>query len=206
MSRFLRILAAAVLLGGVSSVASLASPSDAFACMCAEMPAIDTFDGDGEAVIVGRVGRDDGSGRFPFAVEAWFHGGEAPAVVLQSAMTRDPNGVSSWNSCGIELSTGDHLVLGASGGGGSLVPNTCTPLAHVDSPGGQAMLQAAARKFGPGRPPGAPPAAPPVADSDGAPVDLGLVGIASVGLLVAVVIAVTALAFRRRDVPEAPAP
>ena len=201
MNRVPRILLVAILIGGFLSVGRLALPGAAFACMCAEFPNVRTFDGVDEGVLVGRVGDDNRSGQFPMTVERWFHGGNAAMVLLDSGTRRMPDGSYTSHSCGVQLSAGMHLVLAAPRAVDRLAPNTCSPLASVESPEGQAMLADAVGRFGPGLVPGEPP---PTEPERNPPIDLALVSILGVVLFLVIVIVAVALAVGRREPPTAP--
>jgi hypothetical protein len=161
------------------------------------------FDGQEDAVLVGRVGADDGSGVYPFAVERWFKGGDASNVRLASGTLRQADGSFFGNSCGVDLNPGSHLVLVAYRSEGVLTPSACSPLATVETAEGQAMLAAAARTFGPGLVPGEPP---PADDGGNPPLDLALISIVAVTLILVVVMVAIALAVGRREPPAQPQP
>lgn len=196
MNRVPRILLVAILIGGFLSVGRLALPGAAFACMCAEFPNVRTFDGVDEGVLVGRVGDDNRSGQFPMTVERWFHGGDAAMVLLDSGTRRMPDGSYTSSSCGVQLNAGMHLVLAAPRAVDRLAPNTCTPLASVESPEGQAMLADAVGRFGPGLVPGEPPEV----DEQ---LDVAFIAIvAALVVVLAIVGAVVVLAVGRREPPD----
>jgi hypothetical protein len=199
MKRLVRVAMAAVVLGATLNAATLLGPKVAFACSCAGPPALD---GTEDAVLVGRVGVAAGNGRFNFAVERWFKGGAAPAVLLQSALTEFADGQTVIDTCGLNLVPGSHLVLAASRGEGALVPAACSPNATVESPEGQALLATAERLFGIGQVPGEPP--PPAAD--GPAVDLGPVAIGATLLILSLIGIVLLLAIGRREPPARPEP
>ena len=195
MNRALRILVVAILLGGVLSVGRLALPGAAFACMCAELPNIGTYDGVDEGVMVGRVGDDNRSGQFPMTVERWFHGGDAAVVLLDSGTRRMPDGSFSSSSCGVQLNAGMHLVLAAPRAVDRFAPNTCTPLASVESPEGQAMLADAVGRFGPGLVPGDPPAVDE-------PLDVAFIAVVGALAVVLAIVGAVVLAAGRREPTE----
>jgi hypothetical protein len=119
----------------------------------------DAKDG-GSAVLVGRVGQDHGDGTFDFAVERWFSGGDAAHVRISSARTPMGDGSFSFNTCGLDLQAGQHLILAAQPGEGVYHPSACSPSANADDPEGARMLADASGVFGPGFAPGTPPPDP----------------------------------------------
>jgi hypothetical protein len=195
-----RPLLALVAFVALTAAGSLAAPTCAYACSCAgPLPGVAAFGGPEEVVLVGRVGPDDGSGRYAFAVERWFHGGTAARITLASAAQRQPDGTVSFNTCGVDLQAGAHLVLVAYRGDGIYSPSMCSPIASVESAEGQAIITDAVKAFGSGVPPGGD--GPPAEKADDGPsVYLIAGGIAAVLVLALVV------AFSRRERPEAPQP
>ncbi len=176
----------------VVGLAGLATPSCAVACTCAApLPGIAAYTGPGDAVLVGRVGNDDGTGVFAFHVERWFHGGDGAVVGLASASRRQPDGTWAMNTCGVSLRAGDHLFLAAQRAAAIYTPSACSPIASADSPEGLTMIADAERAFGPGRAPGV---APPSGE-----LDPGGVLIVGFGIVVFVVISVVAFARRQRS-------
>lgn len=194
----IRGLLALVALLTVGAVGSLAQPTCAYACSCAgPLPDVADYNGPEEVVLVGRVGPDDGSGQYPFAVERWFHGGTAARITLASAAQRQPDGTVAFNTCGVELLVGAHLVLVAYRGDGVYSPSICSPIASVESAEGQAIITDAVKAFGSGVPPGGD--GPAVENADNGPsVYLIAAGIAAVLVVASIV------AFARRERPEAP--
>lgn len=202
MSRLLRVAVAVVLLVGALSLRSVALPSLTFACSCIGAPA---FTGEEDAVLVGTVGPRDARGVFAFAVERWFRGGSDPVVGMLGAEQPMPDGTVAFNTCGVDLHVGQHLILAAFRSDLTLTPSSCSPHTTVESPEGQALLAAAVGAFGNGVIPVAEP--DPGRAHGGPTVDLALIAI--LGVLAAVVIVlfvVLLFIFRRRDPPAAPQP
>jgi hypothetical protein len=196
------LVVAAAILNSALLAGALAAPAITVACSCAGPPlGAPIFDGQEDAVLVGRVGADDGSGVYSFVVERWFKGGQAASVRLASGTLRQADGTFAGNSCGVDLNPGAHLVVAAYRSDGLLTPSACSPLATVETGDGQAMLAAAARTFGPGLIPGGPP---PTAPERNPPIDLALISIVGVVLVLVIVIVAIALAVGRREPPAAP--
>lgn len=193
------LLAAALF--SVIAVGSLADPRCASACSCAGETPIGDFDGPDEVVVVGRVGADDGSGLFTFHVERWFHGGDAATIQLASGSQRI--GGDQWvvNTCGVELRTGDHLVVAMGRSEDGYLPSACAPHAIVESPQGARLIADAERAFGPGRSPTGDPVVPDVAPAAGVPLLL----VAGV-VLVVLLLGFAAVAAVRREDQAGPPP
>ena len=158
-----RALLAVPVLALALGLARAATPDCAAACSCAGPPQLD---GNEQAVLVGMVGADDGTGRYAFAVERWFVGGDEPVVTLQSGTSRRADGTFVTNTCGLTFVSGEHLILSASREGVVLTPGSCSPHAPLDSAEGQQLLAETVAAFGPGTvPPEAPnqPTDPPAA-------------------------------------------
>lgn len=206
MNRMLRVAAATVVLVGAASASQLSLPGLTVACSCiAPQPGAPAFTGDEDAVLMGTVGQADGRGAYAFAVERWFHGGNAASVRLQSAMQTFPDGQTAINSCGLTFEVGERLILAAGRTDPTtLLPGSCAPHALVASPEGQQLVADAVRAFGEGTAPGVPPDIDPGADAGP---DLGLVAIALVTFIVGLTAAAAVLAFaRRREPPSADPP
>ncbi|HUG30508.1 MAG TPA: hypothetical protein VMQ65_08370 [Candidatus Limnocylindria bacterium] len=203
MNRLLRVASATVLLVGSLSVSQLFVPGLTVACSCiAPEPGAPAFTGDDDAVLIGTVGQADGRGSHAFAVERWFHGGNAAGVWLQSALQTFPDGQTAIDSCGLTFKVGERLILAAGRmDATTLRPGSCAPHALVASPEGQQLVAAAVRAFGEGTAPGVPPDIDPGADA--AP-DLGLVAIALVTFVVGLTAVAALLAFARRREPPPP--
>lgn len=197
MRRLLRVAMATILIVGAMSSAHLALPGRTFACSCiAPEPGAPTFTGDEGAVLVGTVGAGDGRGTYAFAVERWFHGGNAAEVRLQSSTETLVDGTSMENTCGLRFEVGERLILAAGWmDATTLRPDACSPHASIASPEGQELEADAVRAFGEGIRPGAPPDVD--AETRRNP-DLGLVAIGLVTFVVGLTAAAAALAFARR--------
>jgi hypothetical protein len=182
-------------------VGTASAPSGSVACSCAgARPGI--FDGRESVVLMGTVGAHLELGRYTFEVERWFTGGDAPTVLLQSASVPQGGGVVAFNTCGLDLEPGSHLILAAQAVDGVLDPSTCSPHSNVDSPEGQAMVAAARATFGEGLVPGQPP---PTRDAPS--IDLATIAILAVlGFLGTVVTGVVISAVGRRERPTTPVP
>lgn len=142
-----RALLAVPLVALALGLARAATPDCVAACSCAGPPRLD---GNEQAVLLGTVGADDGAGRYTFAVERWFVGGNEPVVTLQSGTSRQADGTFVVNTCGLSFVSGEHLILSASREGVVLTPGSCSPHAQVDSAEGQQLLAETVAVFGPG--------------------------------------------------------
>lgn len=203
--RLPRLVLAALTLNATLLAAAFAAPSATFACVCvAPAAGQPIFDGSEQAVLVGRVGRTDPTGKQEFAVDRWFKGGAAGSVKLHTGTEIHPGGITSSSSCGINVPEGAHIILAAAPGAGFLSAGACSPWADLATAEGQAMLAAAVNTFGVGLVPGEPP--PEAADNAPA-IDLASVAILAVVGLVAIVAAgVVISAVGRRERPAAPKP
>ena len=203
--RLPRLVFAGLTLNAALLAGTLAAPTATFACMCVAPPlGAPIFDGSEEAVLVGRVGPTDPTGKQAFAVDRWFKGGDAGSVKLHTGTDIHPGGISSSSSCGITVSEGVRIVVAATPGAGFLSVHACSTWADVATQEGQAMLAAAVNTFGEGLVPGEPP--PEVVD-DAPAVDLASMAILAVVGLVAIAVAgVVIAAVGRRERPTAPKP
>lgn len=171
-----RTLAAAILCVVAVAAGRAAAPPSAFACTCMSIDQANPFTGEEGAVLVGRVGADDGTGVFAFTVERWFKGGAEPVVGLASGTRRHADGTWSMNTCGLALTPGQALILGAHREGAILSASSCSPHGDPSSGLGQALLAAARRTFGDGVAPGGTTAPPDNQGIDIAAIALGTVG------------------------------
>lgn len=194
-----RPVLAALGLFAVLVFGSLALPDCAAACSCAGETPIGAFGGPDEVVVVGVVGADDGSGLFAFHVERWFHGGDAATIKLASASRRIGDDTWAMNTCGVELRSGDHLIVAMGRSEDSYLPSVCAPHATVESPEGARLIVDAQRAFGTGLSPNGDPIVPDEAPTGGLPLLL----IGGVGLVV-VLLGFAAVAVARRDGPAGP--
>ena len=171
--------------------AGMAWPRATFAGSCIAGITMDDIAREDAAVLIGRVGAARADGAFDFAVERWFRGGEAAVVPMMGARQRLADGSEVWNTCGLDLKTGQRLILAAGRGEGAYVPSICSLSADADGDQGRQMIIDANRLFGPGFVPGT---APPTDDAG-----LPIVGIAIGSLaLAALVVAVLLVARRER--------
>ena len=196
MNRLLRVALATILLVGALSASHLSLPALTFACSCiAPQPGAPSFTGEEDAVLMGTVGPGDGRGMYAFAVERWFHGGNAASVRLQSQEITFADGQTMIDTCGLRFEVGQRLILAAGRTDGTtLTPNSCAPYSLVATPEGQRLVADAVRAFGEGVAPGVPPDIDPGADPGP---DLGLVAIALVTFVVGLTLAAAVLAFAR---------
>jgi hypothetical protein len=185
-----RILLAAVVLAGGLTLGGHLAPSCTYACTCAKLSSLaDYVEGD-SAVMMGRTGPADGE-EVAFAVERWFAGpGAAPVVTLVSGDDA---------SCGVALPPGRHLVFVAYRDElGRFHPSICAPMADVDTPDGQALVEeAVALGTGIVPIPIVPEPSPPAVSDPRATLALLAAGVGVVGGLV-LLVGVVALLARRR--------
>ena len=156
LRRFILVAAVATV-----SIAGLAFPKAAFACSCAGEPKLsDAAEGD-VAVFVGRVASVRADGSYDFAVERWFRGGSAAVVPVMSARQVFPDGMTALNTCGLDLQTGQHLLLAAGRDeAGVYYPNICSYHAEFNGEFGGQLAIEANQLFGPGFVPGTAPPEP----------------------------------------------
>jgi hypothetical protein len=169
----------------------LAAPGCVVACSCAQPGDLATYRTDDTVIAIGRTGVRVGND-VPFTVERWFWGpGVAPIVPLVPADVRYPDGTTSFNTCGVALPAGQHLLMvaGRDPADGRLHPNICSPLVDVDTPEGQVLLAEAVATFGDGVVPTATePTEPPAGDALPMAVAVVAVAIGVVALLGVVLI------------------
>jgi hypothetical protein len=201
--RLTRILAASLLLFAAVSTASAALPRFAVACSCMALDPNVPFTGKEDAVLLGTVGADDGTGLFSVAVERWFKGGVEPVIDLESGTRRMADGTISMNTCGLGLETGQVWILVAHRNGPTFSASNCGAHGDPRTPEGAALIAAARRTFGAGLQPGAPPGA----DVDPPPpgLDLAVIAIGAVSVVIGLVVLVVLLNLtRRRDGADVP--
>ncbi|MCI0347089.1 MAG: hypothetical protein L0221_16880 [Chloroflexi bacterium] len=183
----------AVVLLAAFAAGGLAFPKAAYACSCAGEPRLgDAVESD-LAVLVGRVGAERADGAFDVAVERWFRGGAAAVVPVMSSKIVFADGTSMIDTCGINLETGQHLILVAGRSEDGYRPSSCSVRADADSEEGRQLIVEATRLFGPGF---VPETAPPETDPG---LDLAFVLPALGGLLF---VAIVLFAFVRRERPH----
>jgi hypothetical protein len=150
-----------VLVSGMFAALSLVSfgvPAQVAACSCAQLGSLAEYLDADSSLILGTTGARVGND-VPFLVERWFAGpGAARVVSLVPGDQIMPDGTTSWNSCGIDLPAGRHLLLVVyREASGRFQPSICAPVGDVDQPEGQALLAEAQATFGTGTVPEDPP-------------------------------------------------